>query len=396
MAVAAGVDDGCPSVGAGLPSASVGDGLVGCSSVRPGACVPVGLPAGVGAFDTPGARVGGGVDPQPAAKTVSDTSRQRRVDTDRLMTQNLIRAGIGDGARIEAGPVPGRADRVIDGRPSTTTVPSVTADIASDMGTSRGRRRRRVLLELLVLSLGVVALQGVSMRPAAAGSTQRLSQRYDPPVLAGQMASIWCGGGVYARHGNEIVLTSSGHCASEGDPQYNSDGSLAGIWGPISQSPTCAHPDNRCMASDMNYLVVAPDQIPWGHLDQIDLGAGGYRSVQQGLTPLECPAIAVGDEVEFDGRALYRTGHVLGQREYLPPAAFDATYFPCIVLADISVDTGDSGGVVFVRGIPSGIAARSFGDTLGFTPLGSGLAELGLSMCDTPNCGLTAPKASAR
>jgi hypothetical protein len=45
--------------------------------------------------------------------------------------------------------------------------------------------------------------------------------------------------------------------------------------------------------------------------------------------------------------------------------------------------------VVLIRGLPAGVVARRFGDLLGFTPLGSGLAELGLTMCDSPNCGLT-------
>jgi hypothetical protein len=141
----------------------------------------------------------------------------------------------------------------------------------------------------------------------------------------------------------------------------------------------------------MNYLIVAPDRIPWGHLNEIDMGAGGYRVMPAGLKPLECDQIKINDEVEFDGRAIYRTGHVLLQREYLPPVTQDPIYFPCIVITDISSATGDSGGVALVRGIPAGIASRRFGDLLGITPLGSGLAELGLTLCDTPNCGLTPP-----
>jgi hypothetical protein len=218
---------------------------------------------------------------------------------------------------------------------------------------------------------------------------------YDPPVLAGQMAwTPWCGGGVYARHGYVVVLTSSGHCSSEGVTLYDDDGSVAGVWGPNSYSQTCAHPGYRCTMSDMNYLIVAPDRIPWGHLNLIDMGAGGYRAVSPGLKPLECDEVNVGDEIEFDGRRMYRTGRVIARKEYLPPIAADPVTFPCIAVTDIPAAMGDSGGVVLVNGVPSGIASRRFGDLLGFTPLGSGLAELGLEICDTPNCGLTPPDAA--
>ena len=45
-----------------------------------------------------------------------------------------------------------------------------------------------------------------------------------------------------------------------------------------------------------------------------------------------------------------------------------------------------------------GYAARVFGDqqALGFTPLADGLAELGLTLCDTPDCGLSAATAANR
>ena len=198
---------------------------------------------------------------------------------------------------------------------------------------------------------------------------------------------IWCSGGVYGRVGDQIVVTSSGHCGGEGQTYTDANG-VVGVWGPDSYSATCDHPGYRCTASDMNYLIVAPDRIPWGHLNEIDMGAGGYRTVTPDTKPLECADIHDGDELEFDGRAIYRTGKVLMQREYLPSVDQDPVYFPCIVIADIHVWTGDSGGVLFVNGVPSGIASRRFGDLLGFTPLGSGLAELGVTLCVDPNCGL--------
>jgi hypothetical protein len=252
-----------------------------------------------------------------------------------------------------------------------------------------------LIVSVAVLSLEL-AWQRASVVGRTPGDTSRTTPVYDPPVLAGQMAvPIWCSGGVYGRVGDQIVLTSSGHCVSEGDVITDADGTR-GVLGPISYAATCAHPGYRCTASDMNYMVVPPDRIPWGHLNEVDMGAGGYRTISPDTRPLECDDIHDGDEVEFNGRGIYRTGKVLRQREYLPAADQDPVYFPCIVIADIKAWTGDSGGVVFVRGAPSGIASRRFGDLLGFTSLAGGLAELGITMCVDPNCGLPQPKAAAR
>jgi len=107
--------------------------------------------------------------------------------------------------------------------------------------------------------------------------------------------------------------------------------------------------------------------------------------------PLDCSEIHVNDTVEINGRLIYRTGRVVEKGENLKPASEDALYMPCIIAANIAVATGDSGGIVVVNGIPSGIVARTFAGWLGFTPVAGGLAELGLTMCDTPNCGLTPP-----
>jgi hypothetical protein len=243
----------------------------------------------------------------------------------------------------------------------------------------------------------VVCLLAVGgLKADAAGSAVRVTPIYDPPVLAGQEASTtwpgWCSGGVYGRHGDQIVLTSSGHCSADGQTDYDAaDGSVIGVFGPISEAATCAHPGYRCTASDMNYLIVAPDHIPWGHLNEVDMGVGGYRVIEPGTVPLECKDVHVGDEVEFDGRKIYRAGQVLWQSRYLPPVNLDPIYFPCITVADIHAATGDSGGIVLVNGQLAGIASRRSGDLLGFTPLGSGLGELGVTLCDTPDCGLTPP-----
>ena len=99
-----------------------------------------------------------------------------------------------------------------------------------------------------------------------------------------------------------------------------------------------------------------------------------------------CADIAIGDQVEIDGRNTYRAGTVAEKGDYLHPE--DGDYFPCMIAARVPVATGDSGGVVLVRGIPAGVTSRSFGGNLGFTPLAEGLAQLGLELCTTPDCGL--------
>jgi len=64
-----------------------------------------------------------------------------------------------------------------------------------------------------------------------------------------------------------------------------------------------------------------------------------------------------------------------------------------MIASSVQVAAGDSGGAVLVRGIPAGVTSRSFGGSLGFTPLAEGLAELGLELCTTPDCGLVPPGA---
>jgi hypothetical protein len=68
--------------------------------------------------------------------------------------------------------------------------------------------------------------------------------------------------------------------------------------------------------------------------------------------------------------------------------------FPCMIAAQVPVGVGDSGGAVLVRGLPAGVASRSFGGNLGFTPLAEGLAQLGLELCTTPDCDLAPPLSS--
>jgi len=255
----------------------------------------------------------------------------------------------------------------------------------------RARRLGAVAVAGALLAVGLFSLVRVVTTP------RRTTPVYDPPVLAGQQLWGYCSGGVYARRGDTIVLTSTGHCASPGTVAYDPDGiGIRGTFGEPARDATCPYPGHVCASSDINDLVVAPDHIPWGHLNVVDLGTAGYRVIPEGTRPLGCGDIAVGDPVEIDGRNIYRHGKVVEKGNNLQDPKADAAYFPCMIAADISVAPGDSGGVVLVRGIPAGVTSRSFGGYLGFTPLAEGLAQLGLDLCTTPDCGLEPPTGASR
>lgn len=253
------------------------------------------------------------------------------------------------------------------------------------------RARVRPFHLLVAVLVGLIVAIG-ALAVTRALKPQRTTPVYDPPVLAGQQLWGACAGGFYARHGETIVLTSTGHCTSEGTVAYDDDGTtVRGVFGPAAHDETCPYPGHHCAASDMNYLVVAKDRIPWGHLNVVDLGSAGYRIIPPDARPLGCVDIAIGDLVEIDGRNVYRSGTVTDKGQNLHPATEDGAYFPCMVVARIPVAVGDSGGAVLVRGIPAGVTSRSFGGSLGFTPLAEGLAQLGLELCTTPDCGLARP-----
>jgi hypothetical protein len=253
----------------------------------------------------------------------------------------------------------------------------------------RARPFRLLVALLMVLLLGTGALA-----VARAMQPQRTTPFFDPPVLAGQQLWGACAGGFYARHATEVVLTSTGHCTSEGTVAYDQDGTtVRGVFGPAARDATCSYPGHTCAASDLNYLIVATDRIPWGHLNLVDLGTAGYRTIPPGTAPLACADIEIGDVVEIDGRNTYRQGKVVEKGQNLNDQ--DGAYFPCMIAADIKVGVGDSGGAVLVRGIPAGVTSRSFGGWLGFTPLAEGLAELGLELCTSPDCGLDGPPPAA-
>jgi hypothetical protein len=253
------------------------------------------------------------------------------------------------------------------------------------------RARVRPINLLRAVLVGLVLVTG-ALGVARAVEPRRATPVYNPPVLAGQQLWGACAGGFYARLGDTIVLTSTGHCTTEGTVAYDADGTtVRGVFGPAARDATCPYPGHMCAASDINYLVVASDRIPWGHLNVVDLGTAGYRIIAPGTRPLACADITIGDRVEIDGRNTFRSGSVVEKGDNLKPADEDGAYFPCMIAADVKVGVGDSGGAVLVRGIPAGATSRSFGGLLGFTPLAEGLAELGLDLCTAPDCGLLPP-----
>jgi hypothetical protein len=219
--------------------------------------------------------------------------------------------------------------------------------------------------------------------------TTRTTTRFNPPVWAGQNVPSACSGGFYARHESTIVITIVAHCAYPGATLRDGVGRVTGVFGPMPELSDC--PAGRvCAPSDFLALSLAPDRIPWGHLNVVDLGAGGYRTFAPGTRALACADIAIGDLVETDGREHYRQGKVTGSGRYDVEAD---TFFPCMVSTDIAAAIGDSGAAVLVNGAPAGIISREVGGRMGFTPLAEGLESLGLRLCTTPDCDLSPERA---
>jgi hypothetical protein len=247
------------------------------------------------------------------------------------------------------------------------------------------RRRRLRILEASLLAVVIVA--GAAWAATAvreSNQTTRTTARFDPPVWAGQNVPGACSGGFYARRDRTIVLTIVGHCATPGSSLRDASGRLVGSFGPLATLEDCP-PARFCSPSDFLTLALAPDRIPWGHLNLVDLGAGGYRTIAPGTRPLSCGDIGPGDLAETNGREHYRQGTVLASAAYRHDTD---TIFPCMIVADIEVAIGDSGAAVLVNGLPAGVTSRELGGRLGFTPLAEGLTNLGLVLCTTPDCDL--------
>jgi hypothetical protein len=138
--------------------------------------------------------------------------------------------------------------------------------------------------------------------------------------------------------------------------------------------------------ASQRHAIPAPQGALWPPFPDLE------RTTQPYDPPVMAGCIPNGASVEINGRNVYRSGHVIGQGQYLFDA--DAQTFPCMVIADIVVSGGDSGGAVLVDGQPAGVVSRSFADQgqVGFTPLDTGLDELGLSLCTEPDCGLVPPR----
>jgi hypothetical protein len=254
------------------------------------------------------------------------------------------------------------------------------------------RTKARIVRAItIVLAATVLVLVG-SWAAAAIedrNETARTTARFEPPVWAGQNFIPACAGGFYARHESTIVLVMSAHCLNPGDALRDADGKAMGLIGPRAELADC--PEGRfCAPSDIQTLALAPDRIPWGHLNLVDMGAGGYRTIEAGTRPLACPDIAVGDPYEIDGREHYRAGTVIAIGPYEHETD---TMFPCMVFGDSIVASGDSGGAVLVRGLPAGIIARQLDGRVGFTPLAEGLDNLALTLCTTPDCDLSPDRA---
>jgi hypothetical protein len=239
--------------------------------------------------------------------------------------------------------------------------------------------------------LGVVGYLAIGVLRDRA-ETARTTERFDPPVWAGQNIPGRCStGGYYARDEQAIVLTIAAHCADAipGTAVRDADGHVIGIIGQPPELPNC--PTGRvCLASDLIPLALAPERIPWGHLNLVDMGAGGYRTMTPETHPLSCAEIHEGDHVEVDGREHYRAGTVIAVGPYQYTTD---TMFPCMVITDIEGRSGDSGSPALIDGLPAGTTSRVIAGYLAFTPLSEGLANLGLTLCTTPDCDMAAAPA---
>ncbi|HET7170295.1 MAG TPA: hypothetical protein VFI18_01550 [Gaiellales bacterium] len=244
----------------------------------------------------------------------------------------------------------------------------------------------RAALRTAIVVLATIAVVSAAwftyLRFRDRAQTDRTTARFEPPVWAGQNVPGACSGGFYARGATGIVLTIVAHCAEPGTTLKTGAGEVIGTFGPRAELTDCPT-DRFCAPSDFLALELEDRWIPWGHLNMVDLGAGGYRTFAPDTRALACGDIHVGERVEVDGREHYRTGTVTAVAPY--QFASD-TMFPCMAVADIETVVGDSGGAVLVDGQPAGIVSRALGGRMGFTPLAEGLENLGLELCTTPNC----------
>lgn len=260
------------------------------------------------------------------------------------------------------------------------------------------RRRRGPLFRILALVLLgatavllVVVLQRTLAR-FAAPAPQAPATDFSPPVLAGRYVVGGAGSAaVYARGGDRVYLVTTSHSLTPGAEARAPDGeTVIGHFGSGAWTAGCPDASHRCEESDMSAIELLPGAIPWGHLNVIDMSAAGAYEIPAGTVPLSCDEIAIGDRVEVAGRSGHSTGTVREKGGYLH--AEDGDSFPCMIATDVQVRGGDSGSVVLIDGVPAGVASRSFGGLMGFTPMKEGLDALGLTLCTTPDCDLARPQ----
>ena len=155
-------------------------------------------------LDDPGARAGRGRDaahprsPRRGARGVGERpgigGRGRRARAKVRVTPAAV-AGDDRGPGLVCGPLSVDGDDIGgDSEPASTAPPSICD------------------LVLLAVSAAIVVTSVVRtvMRP------RRATAVYDPPVLLASSSGDACAGGFYARHGDTIVLTSTGHCTKRG------------------------------------------------------------------------------------------------------------------------------------------------------------------------------------
>ncbi len=107
--------------------------------------------------------------------------------------------------------------------------------------------------QFLIVVLVGVTIVACALAVVRVMEPQRTTAVYDPPVLAGQQLWGACAGGFYARHGDTVVLTSTGHCTSEGTVAYDPDSTtVRGVFGPRAQDASCPYPGHKCAVSDIN------------------------------------------------------------------------------------------------------------------------------------------------
>ncbi|MEO5965764.1 MAG: hypothetical protein ABIR11_09890, partial [Candidatus Limnocylindrales bacterium] len=124
--------------------------------------------------------------------------------------------------------------------------------------------RRRVLVYATLVLLALVVILTIRRHtiPTPQGALSppfpdlaRTTEPYNPPVMAGQWFFALSSAGFYARLGDQVVLTNSGHGTREGTVATDPDGTgIRGVFGPAAHAATCPYEGHVCASSDMSYV----------------------------------------------------------------------------------------------------------------------------------------------